>query len=201
MVNEKSLKSAAKELNEVLDLDPRINLKGTAKEISEGIKEAIRDCIKPDEDEFTDATQAVLDELAGEMVSKEKPKGGKSKPAPVEEEEEEDDDEDEQEDEDEDNDDDEQEDEDEDEQEEEKPKKAPAKKAGPKRPADGFSRTDSVCEALTKKPKTVADWIKKSNDIMISHGGKANDAENRTIIKFVTTALKHLAPSVKYPTA
>jgi len=72
MVNEKQLRKAAAELNDVMGLDPEIPVKGNIKTVTEGIVEAISK-IDPDDD-FTEATQAVIDELT--------PKKGKGKPAP-----------------------------------------------------------------------------------------------------------------------
>lgn len=203
MISEKSLRAAAKELNDSIGLDPKINVKGSVKDITEVIKEAITDCIKPDEDEFTDATQAVLDEIAATM-KKTPAKGGKGKTKveDVEEEEEETDDEDQDEDEDEDaEDEDEDTDDDEEEEEEEEEDPAPKKKGVPKKLANGYNRTDSVCEALLKgKAKNIADWVTKANALMVKNGGKANDSESKALIKLVSIVLKHVG-TVKYPTA
>jgi hypothetical protein len=53
------LVAAAKELNEVLDPDPKINVKGTPEELEAGIREASE--ILAEDDKLTKATRAVLD--------------------------------------------------------------------------------------------------------------------------------------------
>ena len=131
-MTEKSLRNAAKEMNKVLGLEPKLDIKGTEAALRQGIKECLdEDDLITDEDEFTKATQAVLDELAGEEDAPKPKKGkGKKKPAPApeeddeEDEDDEDDDDEEEEDEEEDDDDDEEEDEDDEEDE------PPAKKKG-----------------------------------------------------------------------
>jgi hypothetical protein len=65
MISEKALRVAAKEVNEVLDVDPPINTKAPVSELIEKMKEA-KTLIDPTQDEFTEATQAVLDELEEE---------------------------------------------------------------------------------------------------------------------------------------
>ena len=67
----------AKELNDVLGLDPEINVKGKVKKLQQEIIEAGQ-LIDPVEDEFTDETWAILEEL-----------GAASRPGEVNEEEEE----------------------------------------------------------------------------------------------------------------
>jgi hypothetical protein len=59
MINEKQLRTAAEEFNEVLGCTPPINVKGTAKEIIEKIKEAI-ELIDPAHDKFSKGTDAVI---------------------------------------------------------------------------------------------------------------------------------------------
>ena len=97
MVNEKQLRKAAAELHDVMGLEPKINTKASVAVLTAGIVEAI-DKIDPD-DEFSEATRAVIEELSAEE-GKPAPKKGKGKgnPAPkkkkpvYEEEEEEEDD-------------------------------------------------------------------------------------------------------------
>lgn len=91
MISEKELRSAAKELQSVLIMDPPIDSKAKLAVLTEQVKEAIAE-IKPG-DEFSEETQAVIDELSGagdeeEEVPAPKKKVAK-KVAPVEEEEEE----------------------------------------------------------------------------------------------------------------
>jgi hypothetical protein len=95
MATDKELKAAAKELNEVLGIQPPINVKAPGADLTKGIKSAIK--LITDDDEFTDETQEVIDEL---KVSKKTapappPPPAKKKAAPVVEEEDDDDDDDE----------------------------------------------------------------------------------------------------------
>lgn len=85
MINEKQLRAAAAELNDVLGLDPAINTKKSSVEVlTEKIKEAT-DLIDPDQDEFTEETQQVLDEVTGKAGDDKdeapKAKAGKKAPA------------------------------------------------------------------------------------------------------------------------
>lgn len=61
MATDKQLKKAATELNDVMGLTPAINVKGDTETLTKGIKAAMKH-ITP-EDEFTDDTQAVIDEF------------------------------------------------------------------------------------------------------------------------------------------
>jgi len=63
MLSEKALRAAAKEVNEVVGVEPPINTKASVAELIEKLKEAKAEVIDPEQDEFTEATQAVLDEL------------------------------------------------------------------------------------------------------------------------------------------
>jgi len=63
MLSEKALRAAAKEVNDVVGVEPPINTKAPVSELIEKLKEAKETVIDPAQDEFTDATQAVLDEL------------------------------------------------------------------------------------------------------------------------------------------
>jgi len=63
MLSEKALRAAAKEVNEVVGVEPPINTKAPVSELIEKLKEAKETVIDPAQDEFTEATQAVLDEL------------------------------------------------------------------------------------------------------------------------------------------
>lgn len=86
MLSEKALRAAAKEVNEVVGVEPPINTKASVSELIEKLKEAKETVIDPAQDEFTDATQAVLDEL-DEPQEEAKAPTRKPKPAPVKEEE------------------------------------------------------------------------------------------------------------------
>ena len=79
------------------------------------------------------------------------------------------------------------------------------KPAGPKagvkpnfeKPA--YPRINSVCDALLKKPKTIAAWVDEANKLIEAKGGKGNPAEAKTLIKFVSVAVATFAPDVKVP--
>ena len=94
MIDEKKLRTAAKELNEALGLDPKINLKAKAKELQSKIIEAAE--LIDEEDEFSEVTTEVLALLVPKEDDEEdeapKTKGKKGKkPAPVEEDDDEED--------------------------------------------------------------------------------------------------------------
>lgn len=69
MASEKQLKKAAEELNDVLGIEPPISMDFDIDVIEEKIKEAIKELITP-EDEFTEDTQAVIDELSAPPAKK-----------------------------------------------------------------------------------------------------------------------------------
>jgi len=74
MISEKAMRSAAKELNEVLFDKPEIDVKAPLADLTKTMEEAI-DLIDPTQDEFSEATQEVIDALVAA-----KKKGGKKKP-------------------------------------------------------------------------------------------------------------------------
>ena len=86
MLSEKALRAAAKEVNDVVGVEPPINTKAPVSELIEKLKVAKETVIDPAQDEFTEATQAVLDEL-DEPQEEAKAPTRKPKPAPVKEEE------------------------------------------------------------------------------------------------------------------
>jgi hypothetical protein len=63
MASRAKLVDAAKNLNEVLALDPAIDIKGTASQLSDQIKEAAS--LLEEKDTVEDGTQEVIDELTG----------------------------------------------------------------------------------------------------------------------------------------
>ena len=194
MISEKALKAAAAEVNE-LGVDPPIDLKAGVKKITAGLKEAIADVLEKD-DEFSKETEKVLIELGWNKEEEEE-----------EEEQEEDDD-------------------DEEEKEEkqkvaekihqkniaskapiikedkggkEKPAAPKEKRTPPPRKTGSYTRIDAVCDALkTKKPKTVKDWVKATNEVYIEKGGSANDSESSMMIKYASKVMTHF--DVKFPT-
>lgn len=70
-----ALVDAATELNEHLGLDPEINVKAPVPEIKAKVLEACE--LISDDDEFSDETQAVIDELKGNATTK--PADGEAK--------------------------------------------------------------------------------------------------------------------------
>ncbi|MFA5934954.1 MAG: hypothetical protein WC827_03665 [Candidatus Paceibacterota bacterium] len=95
MATDKALKKAAIELNDLMGLTPEINVKGDTETLTKGIKAAMKH-VTP-EDEFSDETQAVLDEFSTPAKKVAPALAVKKKAAPVVVEEEEDEDEEEEE--------------------------------------------------------------------------------------------------------
>jgi len=205
MISEKALKAAAAEVNQLVDTP--IDLKAGVKKITAGLKEAIADVLF-DSDEFTKETEKVLKELGWKKAEEE------DEEEETEDAEEETDDEEEEEEEAEET---EEEDDDEEEKEEKQKiaekihqknivskgvivkedtgKKETAgkeKRKPPTRKTGSYTRIDAVCDALkTKKPKTVKDWIKATNEVYIGKGGSANDSESAMMIKYASKTLSH----------
>ncbi len=205
MISEKALKAAAAEVNQLVDTP--IDLKAGVKKITAGLKEAIADVLF-DSDEFTKETEKVLKEL-----------GWKKAEEPEEEEEEEDTEEETDDEEEEEEEAEETEEEDDDEEEKEEKQKiaekihqknivskgvivkedtgkketaGKEKRKPPTRKTGSYTRIDAVCDALkTKKPKTVKDWIKATNEVYIGKGGSANDSESAMMIKYASKTLSH----------
>jgi TATA-binding protein-associated factor Taf7 len=205
MISEKALKAAAAEVNQLVDTP--IDLKAGVKKITAGLKEAIADVLF-DSDEFTKETEKVLKELGWKKAEEE------DEEEETEDAEEETDDEEEEEEEAE-----ETEEEDDDEEEKEEKQKTAEKihqknivskgvivkedtgkketagkekRKPPTRKTGSYTRIDAVCDALkTKKPKTVKDWIKATNEVYISKGGSANDSESAMMIKYASKTLSH----------
>ena len=213
MISEKALKAAAAEVNE-LGVDPPIDLKAGVKKITAGLKEAIADVLEKD-DEFSKETEKVLIELGWNKEEEEEEEEEQEEVEEIEEEEEEEEEE-------------EQEEDDDDEEEKEEKQKVAEKihqkniaskapiikedKGGKEKPAapkekrtplprktGSYTRIDAVCDALkTKKPKTVKDWVKATNEVYIEKGGSANDSESSMMIKYASKVMTHF--DVKFPT-
>lgn len=62
-----------------------------------------------------------------------------------------------------------------------------------------YNRVDAVCEALKQKPKSVEEWAKKADSLMLENGGKANINENKFIIRYIQKMEKHFDFDVKIP--
>jgi len=213
MISEKALKAAAAEVNQLVDTP--IDLKAGVKKITAGLKEAIADVLF-DSDEFTKETEKVLKELGWKKAEEEDEEEEEQEEVEETEEEEEEEEEEEQE-----------EDDDDEEEKEEKQKvaekihqkniasKAPIikedkggkekpaapkeKRTPPPRKTGSYTRIDAVCDALkTKKPKTVKDWVKATNEVYIEKGGSANDSESSMMIKYASKVMTHF--DVKFPT-
>jgi len=81
----------------------------------------------------------------------------------------------------------------------EKPAAPKEKRTPPPRKTGSYTRIDAVCDALkTKKPKTVKDWVKATNEVYIEKGGSANDSESSMMIKYASKVMTHF--DVKFPT-
>jgi len=212
-VKKEELIKAAKELNDVLGLDPQIKTgkKVTEKELSEQILEAA-ELILP-EDDISDETMRVIKLLKDESVEEEDEEEVDTESEPeedddeVEEEEvedEEDDDEVEEEEvEDEEDDDDEDDDEedveeteeqDELELEEEKPAEKSKVKAKPTPPSTGVRVTRIGAATLVikraKNPMTVEDWVKRTDELYVKEGGKPNLKESRYAVNVAVKVLE-----------
>lgn len=211
---------AAEELNEVMGLKPAIDSSLDDAKLKPYLVKAIENV--EDDDEFTEDTQEVIDELVAEAAKAKKaakgkkeeaPAKGKGKKAPEPDPEEDEEEEEEEE-----------SDDDDDDEEEEQPEpvkpakgktatipaakgKTEAKETSDKPKAKGnfvaaeYTRVDAVCDALKAKPKTVASWSEKADALLEKKGGKANDKENKFVIKYVQKMAKHFDFGVTVPMA
>ena len=73
MFNDKELRKAAAELNEVLGVNPPLNVKAKTADLVESVKEAL-ELIDPLNDKFTKETMAVIQELGPEIYPTEEEK-------------------------------------------------------------------------------------------------------------------------------
>ena len=166
-VKREDLIKVAKELNDVLGLDPQIKTgkKVTDKELTEQILEAA-DLILP-EDDISDETMQVIKILKGEIVE--------------EQDEEEVNDEFEVE-------------EGEDELEEEKPAEKSKVKAKPTPPSTGVGVTRIGAATLVikraKNPMIVEDWVKRTDELYVKEGGKPNLKESRYAVNVAVKVLE-----------
>jgi len=209
MATEKALRAAAKEMQNVMGLEPPINTKAPIDELTEQLKEAI-DQIQ-DGDEFSETTQAVIDEFleveeeeeevpAPKKAKKPAPPAPKKKAPVVEDEEEEEEEEEEEvvvpkkgvkkpvkkatvv------------EDDDDDEEEEEVPAPKKAKADGKKTPfvAAAVHRAETYALALAKNPKTLKQWAEMSNAIYVKNGGRDSMKQAEFDVQWLTKMFKHL---------
>jgi len=191
-VKREDLIKAAKELNDVLGLDPQIKTgkRVTEKELSEQILEAA-ELILP-EDDISDETVKVIKILKGEVVEEE------VDDEVEEEEEEEVEDEEEEEDEEVDAEETEEQDEEEVENEEnveeEKPAEKSKVKAKPTPPSTGVGVTRIGAAALVikraKNSMTVEDWVKRTDELYVKEGGKPNLKESRYAVNVAVKVLE-----------
>lgn len=167
------LVAAAGELNEVMGLDPAIDVELDEEELEEAIK-AEGDSIQPD-DEYSEATLKVLKEL--DITAPEDLEPGGEGEEPEEEEEGKDE---------EPEGDDEEPEGEEGEEEDEEPADKPAKKdKKPKKPPKKaeearYTRVNAFAEALQSKQKTNEEaLLKKADGLFVQHGGDSNDKETQ----------------------
>ena len=192
-VKREDLIKAAKELNDVLGLDPQIKTgkKVTDKELIDQLLEAA-DLILP-EDDISDDTMKVIEILKGEAVDEEDEEIDEEKLEEEEEDEVDEEDEEEEEMEEDDAEDVDVEDEDEFEEEEEEPKPAPKKEKkeqkeqkpkAKKTPPTPASLTRVAAAALaiknSKKPLTIEELVKAADELYVKEGGKPNLKESRS---------------------
>ena len=175
-VKREDLIKAAKELNDVLGLDPQIKTgkKVTEKELSEQILEGA-ELILP-EDDISEETMRVIKLLKGELVEEEDEEEVDTEFEP-----EEDDDEVEEE-------------EEEDELEEEKPAEKSKVKAKPTPPSTGVRVTRIGAATLVikraKNPMTIEDWVKRTDELYVKEGGKPNLKESRYAVNVAVKVLE-----------
>lgn len=81
MATEKALRSAAKEMQDVMGLEPPINVKAPLADLTDQIKEAIEQI--QDGDEFSKTTQAIIDEFNATEEEEEEVEAPKRKKAPA----------------------------------------------------------------------------------------------------------------------
>lgn len=81
MATEKALRSAAKEMQDVMGLEPPINVKAPLADLTDQIKEAIEQI--QDGDEFSKTTQAIIDEFNAPEEEEEEVEAPKRKKAPA----------------------------------------------------------------------------------------------------------------------
>ena len=183
-VKREDLIKAAKELNDVLGLDPQIKTgkKVTEKELSEQILEAA-ELILP-EDDISEETMRVIKLLKGESVEDEEDEEVEADEELEDEDEEVDAEETEEQDD--------EEVENEENVEEEKP--AEESKAKTKSTARSKSITRIGAAALVikraKNPMTVEDWVKKTDELYVKEGGKPNLRESRYAVNVAVKVLE-----------
>jgi len=73
----------------------------------------------------------------------------------------------------------------------------PKKEKAPK--VEAYTRVDAVCDALKENPKSIDEWVSVTNDFMEANGGKANDSENKFIIRYLLKMEKHFDLGHKMP--
>ena len=198
-VKREDLIKAAKELNDVLGLDPQIKTgkKVTEEELSEQILEAA-ELILP-EDDISDETMQVIKILKGEIVEEQDEEEVNDELEEDEDELEEDEDELEEEDEDEvdveeTEEQDEEEVENEENVEEEKPAEKSKVKAKPTPPSTGVGVTRIGAATLVikraKNAMTVEDWVKRTDELYVKEGGKSNLKESRYAVNVAVKVLE-----------
>ena len=200
-VKREDLIKAAKELNDVLGLEPQIKTgkKVTDKELIDQLLEAA-DLILP-EDDISDETMKVIKILKGGVVEEEDEEEIDTESEPeedddeVEEEEEEVEDEEEDEDEEVDVEETEEQDEEEVENEENVEEEKPAKESKVKIKSTARSKMTRIGAATlvikrAKSPMTVEDWVKRTDELYVKEGGKPNLKESRYAVNVAVKVLE-----------
>jgi hypothetical protein len=182
-VKREDLIKAAKELNDVLGLDPQIETgkKVTEKELSEQILEAA-ELILP-EDDISEETMKVIKLLNSESVEEEDEEEVDTESEPEEDDDEEVDvEETEEQDEEEVN----------DELEEEKPAEESKVKTKPTARSKAITRIGAAALVIkrAKNPMTVEDWVKKTDELYVQEGGKPNLRESRYAVNVAVKVLE-----------
>jgi len=201
LVKREDLIKAAKELNDVLGLDPQIKTgkKVTDEELTEQILEAA-DLLLP-EDDISEETMRVIKLLKDESVEEEDEEVEADEELEEEDEEideeeleEEEEDEVDEEDEEEEVNDEFEVEEEEDELEEEKPAEKSKVKAKPTPPSTGVGVTRIGAATLVikraKNPMIVEDWVKRTDELYVKEGGKPNLKESRYAVNVAVKVLE-----------
>ena len=197
-VKREDLIKAAKELNDIMGLDPQIKTgkKVTEKELSEQILEAA-ELILP-EDDISEETIRVIKLLKGESVEEEDEEEVDTESEPeeeddeVEEEEEEDEEEEEEE---VDVEETEEQDEEEVENEENVEEEKPAEESKVKTKSTARSKITRIGAAalVIKRAKnfmTIEDWVKRTDELYVKEGGKPNLRESRYAVNVAVKVLE-----------
>lgn len=192
LVKREDLVKAAKELNDVLGLDPQIKTgkKVTEKELSEQILEAA-ELILP-EDDISEETMRVIKLLQGESAEDEEDEEVEADEELEDEEEEELEEDDDEVEEEETEEQDEEEVENEENVEEEKPAEEPKGKTKPTARSKAITRIGAATLVIkrARNALTVDDWVKRTDELYVKEGGKPNLRESRYAVNVAVKVLE-----------